>query len=317
MRGSNNQNNRALAEAVKKITPSLGHYSISDEAGVEHYACEGGGAIPSIKVRSYRALVKVVGFFKYNYGPVLFRGQASCRRTLIPSGYRNATAPADTDKRIDKFIQHVRDKGLVDYMNDQRMRATTEPLLQHYGLRTRWIDLVDSIPHALFFALNRCVQSPYSKKQMTFVPSDKAYGSLLLVRTGTMKTTRIGGKTLHGVWSSDTGLRICDLRIEKPGTALRPHSQHAFLCTKTKKGTPGVDLWPHVIAHIFFDVSEAKSWIGGDALSREALFPGPKWDQVYGSLLGAPAQRHYAEFKQSVDPTFDVDFVADYDFCHF
>ena len=52
----------------------------------------------------------------------------------------------------------INDPSTVD--NEPIHKLATEPLLQHYGIETRWLDVVDSVPHALFFATHQLVASP-------------------------------------------------------------------------------------------------------------------------------------------------------------
>lgn len=232
---------------------------------------------PCLRVRSYRALVRVAGYFKYNaHGNVLFRGQTRCFGSMRASLHRGETPPSD--RVIDAFLNRYRAALNVDM--EPKQRLTTEPLLQHYGLNTRWLDVVDSLPHALFFATHTlCTgQAPNTD---TYAPSLEDEGFLYVLDLGQLKHKTIAGEEVVG-YSRSKNLAVVDLRALKPSNALRPHAQHGLLIRATSSET---DLWPSLVARIAVPTQEARQWITSASLEREALFPPRVWDNIYETLL--------------------------------
>jgi hypothetical protein len=264
---------------------------------------------PCIMVQSYRSLIRVVGYFLYNYaGRIALRGQTRCYRTLLPSAHRGlGSAPAG----LDGFLSRYRAAISVD--TKAREAITTEPLLQHYGLRTRWMDFVDSVPHALFFACHRFVISSDSTPASplhTFVPSLDSHGFIYIMSLGDIVPVReSSGSSVRGVWSNADGVLMCDLRQAKPSIALRPHAQHGLL---VRPPDTQPDLWPRLIARIAVPTRAARSWIiGSEALSYEALFPPPPWDGIYGQLL-SPRFRDFLERERGAGVDYGA--ISRYDF---
>lgn len=175
-------------------------------------------------------------------------------------------------------------------------RVTTEPLLQHYGLRTRWLDVVDSVPHALFFATHDYVDSTAKAGTKTYIPSVAEWSYVYLIEVSELDpwVSPDSGTTAPGIWWSASRARVCDLRQAKPSHALRPHAQHGMLV----RPPPGrLSLCDHVVARLAVRVREARTWLGnGLGTCREGLFPPTRWDAVYGTLLAEPAQAAFSSF---------------------
>ena len=137
-----------------------------------------------VKVESYEALIQVLGYLKFNCdGPVYFRGQSRHYTSSLKNIYADLPiASAMRSKmmkypeirlRIYGYIQAAcnwRDKSYFcndtliadirakDYSQDHLLGSDVplyafEPFLQHYGLATRWLDITDSLPYALFFSV--------------------------------------------------------------------------------------------------------------------------------------------------------------------
>lgn len=146
-------------------------------------------------VSDINALIQAIGYLKFiTDGKVYFRGQSRIyenqgRIFPLPSLLRrsvwkntsvdekDAAAVDDAARdRIYKIISlagewpaslDVRNcKERILLQNDTMMGNdnlacwdvplyTVEPLLQHYGMETRWLDLTESLPYALFFGLVR------------------------------------------------------------------------------------------------------------------------------------------------------------------
>jgi hypothetical protein len=264
-------------------------------------------------VKSYAALVRVVGYVKYmSSSNVLMRGQTNCYGCMKPSAYRNTTA-RQIDDEVEKFLSHFRKKTGFD--PDPIHQVSTEALLQHYGIRTRWLDLVDSLAHALFFAAYEM-----SKREGTYSfkgkEGDFAYVHLIdcgtdrdLAAVKVLDGLRIVNTA--GVWETTDGFALCDLRRAKSSKALRPHAQHGYLCRPPRGES---DLWTRVLLRIAFSPEQARSWLGnGAALSPEELFPDAKNDRVYGKLLSSEVRSVFEEYSKQTQ-TIDLGEIFEFSF---
>jgi hypothetical protein len=128
---------------------------ISEYASLEPVAAVGCNVY---HVRKPSVLVQAAGYLKHlrakspHNKSVYFRGQSKLYPTLPPSLYRGLTKPDARDQRDAKmqvFLKRVRKEQKVLRAVDEHIR---EPLLQHYGFKTRWLDVVDNVWVALWFA---------------------------------------------------------------------------------------------------------------------------------------------------------------------
>lgn len=294
-------------QIIKKLLDSQPHLKIS--AKTVSHPVKGAGRIPLIEVDDYLALVRICGYFKYNIGEgILYRGQVNLYPNLQPSIFRSNK---QTPKQLENMIKELRNFGVIDSnkisaKSIPQKDLSTEPTLQHYGIETRWVDLVDSIPHAIFFATNKCTKSSITTGKSTFVPSISEYGHLYLISTGNRRKPVKPG--INGIWKTETGLTICDLRTAKPSRVLRPHAQHGLLIRGAKTET---DYFSRVISIIRFKTKLAANWIDGAAFSRETMIPNPTEDPTYAQLTGDIMKRFIAAFPQYEKflnvPTYDFD----------
>ena len=272
--------NRKLFENAKALkTSTQGHRHLANEISSHQHE-----RAPCVFVSSYRALIRSVGYFKYNsHTSLLLRGQPRCYGTMTASLHRRASPPSDRD--VDLFLRRYRIALSVDGNPADQM--STEPLLQHYGIATRWLDVVDSVPHALFFATHVLVPSPSRAGTLTYAPSREKYGYIYLLDTGTQRLVRKAGRGIVGLTRGSSGLLIADLRKLKPSLALRPHAQHGLL---VRAMTGNIDLWDRLVARIAVPTTVARRWIEAPAFDPEELFPAKAWDGVFGHLVSAKMQ---------------------------
>lgn len=243
------------------------------------------GQANAIEVKSYRALARVIGYHWYrSENAVLLRGQVECYGSLRASACR---APAEgwTGLGLDAFCERFRRDTGLDVGGGEK--HSTEPLLQHYGIKTRWLDFVDSIPHALYFATHAQVPSPFTAGHQTYLAAPAGRGVIYIVDAGKLSQLSEDGVGVPGLFQTDWGGVVCDLRRAKPALALRPHAQHGWL-VRASDAAP--DLWGRLILKVVFDVEAALRWLGGgESLAREAMFPPPAWDGMFKFLLGKKA----------------------------
>ncbi|WP_084763910.1 FRG domain-containing protein [Knoellia subterranea] len=174
-------------------------------------------------------------------------------------------------------------------------RAAVEPLLQHYGVATRWIDAVDNIWVALWFACHEQVtKNGYayhlkrSRETEAARTSHVPYAYVYMLETGTLASTNVPGYDI----SEET--RLIDLRYCVPSIYLRPHAQHGVLLAR-RRLSPRPDAINNSLDHAVAGVirvrlSNALDWLGDGALTNHfTLFPPAVHDVGYRRLMSGPS----------------------------
>lgn len=162
--------------------------------------------------------------------------------------------------------------------------------MQHYGIRTTWIDLVDNIWVALWFSLMDC----YSESGGAFLhfdprrPAENEFGYILLVSVeesgkGRRKGFLLGRRT-----------ETVDLRVAAPSIFIRPHAQHGLLfrpiaaSPQSDGAVRPLDYSSFIRGIVRFSVEDGIRWLGtGEAHSVRGLFPPPFYDSGYKILLNS------------------------------
>lgn len=241
-----------------------------------------------------QALVMAAGYLKFTHAQdngegIYLRGQRKLYGSLVPSLYRNVATQVGRAKghaSLADVVDQYRESGKIfggfgSYAH--------EPLLQHYGVSTTWIDLVDNVWVALWFA---CHQARIAGKRHEFLhfearqPDGKDdYAYVLLVGADLTKRDRTKPGYFNG-----PNTELVDLRVAAPSVFLRPHAQHGLLFRK--KGVPGgnraADYADQIRGVIRVDLSRAVDWLGqGRMTDVHSLFPPPYYDCGYQILLDA------------------------------
>lgn len=245
-------------------------------------------------VTNPHALTQAAGYLKFIEGPakrgVYFRGQRKLYGMLSPTLYRGIVTQEAQSRRA-KALRHA----CVSIARENKIFAQIppeahEPLLQHYGLNTSWLDLVDNIWIALWFACHQAKAVGPSGRFLHFErrnPEDERepFAYILLVAADLVPSEPF----VPGLWRG-TSTELVDLRVSAPSIFLRPHAQHGVLFRMRGNGVMRpVDYAPQVVDTIRIDLRHALRWLGDAAtLSTHALFPPPFYDQGYGFLLERP-----------------------------
>jgi hypothetical protein len=162
-----------------------------------------------------------------------------------------------------------------------------EPLLQHYGIRSRWIDVVDNVWVALWFACHTVhgtgPRGEYLHFERRPVQEDgkDSFAYILLLETGNDPVVH------HPGLVEDKDTQAIDLRVACPSTFLRPHAQHGLLIRKKSAAKMLVMDYSDVVAGIVrVALRDAFAWLGdGVLLTSHVLFPPPVYDFGYRDLL--------------------------------
>lgn len=289
--------------------------TIHDTMFIKQHTFSCGHKAPIFEVNTMHALNQIIGHAKFNnrdYGRVLYRGQCGLYETLLPALIRNnipsmSTASIETiTKRISNQLKRIIDDNKLP--NELKINNDTqetkewkvEAVLQHYGIPTRFIDLVDNHWVALWMGLHHIEEIKnlfsYYRYQERIIPYAEAipvvprlieekeiYQYILLVAFPN------GEFQAPGISMTDKHI-IVDLRQALPSTFLRPHAQHA-LVAKVKENRIDVDksyydFAENVVGIIRIRIDRSHNWIGsGQLLTQDNLFPPTAYDNGYDILL--------------------------------
>lgn len=257
-----------------------------------------------LHVREYSAFVQVLGKLKYLFAGadkargtkmgVAFRGQVKGYGDhMIPSLYRGVRTDKERETR-ERYLK-AKIKRSVEYFEQLKKLddSVVEALFQQYGVDTSWIDAVDNVWIALWFACHRaecCLQGrsihyvrrdPNKERPHVRYAYIVVFGYPESLLTGSRRTRIGSGHVLKD------GVEYIDLRLAVPSQFVRPHAQHGLMLRQYlgKKDTKK-DYRDLVQAIIRIDLEDALRWLGeGEAISLGALFPSPLHDAGYQGLL--------------------------------
>ena len=157
------------------------------------------------------------------------------------------------------------------------------PILQHYGIQTPWIDLVDNIYIAIWFATHR--SSRRENGFVEFVKSEVNHGWIYFFET-------------------TIGVRYYDLREHHSSLSLRLHVQHGISATRTDGfwDTSNRFLDEFVIAKV--KIPNDEPWLLTDKLfTTQYLFPPVYLDNTYKYLQ----RKKFKELIEVINTKYDLD----------
>lgn len=252
---------------------------------------------------------QVIGHAKFNnqsYGNVYYRGECTLHPSLKPSLFRKGKNTEKATERISQLIQRfVNDtymqKELKIVPGDfETSKCKIEGMLQHYGVPTRFIDVVDNHWIALWMGLNKTEKPKqynqyyhYTERSIPLVElakGDPVSDELLFQYVLLIAVPFSNSRTFTGIQSSADYIEV-DLRQALPSTFLRPHAQHGLVLRRkvhhpTDYGTDAYDMAPAVIGIIKIRIDKVHEWMGnGELLTQNNLFPPPAYDYGFDLLL--------------------------------
>ncbi|WP_404352661.1 FRG domain-containing protein [Phycicoccus jejuensis] len=270
-----------------------------------------------LAVDALHELLQVVGYLKYlrGSGAVMLRGQTSLYSTLDPSLYRGLKVNrTNRDSIIGGFIQttspwsctHADHAPVlctekVPQLPSSRRgllasgtpRYAAEGLLQHYGIRTRWLDFVDNVWVALWFACHDFVRAGRFVHVVRRVP---VTGSEYAYLVGVVVDGPLVEKA-PGLFRSEGEAHLLDLRRAVPSFYLRPHAQHGWLLRPWMN-----DPRNFTTINIRVDLGVALNWLGsGQLLSAFGMYPPASVDVGYRTLLQNVDTMNIPEVLGSID----------------
>lgn len=255
--------------------------------------------IPCLFVENLPVLMQVIGYAKYISDDknikVYYRGQGNIHGSLKPTLFRGASN-GDTSRRgkqkrlIDFFRENsVGDGSRITGKSFSGIEWNTfEALIQHYGISTTWIDVVDNIWIAIWFATHQVNVSSKDPRYVQYSlrkKGNKKYGYILLICNVDIQNHLTEHK-FHDV--NDIEFKyssVIDLRNKVPSYFIRPHAQHG-LSLRPKDFSGNRDYKDHIFGVVAFNIESALSWLGVSELTKVGyMFPPPPFDDGYLELL--------------------------------
>lgn len=206
---------------------------------------------PMFYITDYRGLALSTGIVRYILSKslikrrIFYRGQEQ-NWPLRPSLYRfceNKQEVCEAEEWLEKALDCIRDVFDKEGTDDLR-----EALAQHYSLKTRYIDVVDHIQTALWFAYD------HVKKAGERSRKDESVGYIQVIAIPEKDAT------------------IYDLR-EKPSEWLRPHIQQGF-SVKMKYPEKNLgDISQYIVMTLIINRENLRRWSNYDNIPRDYFYP--------------------------------------------
>jgi hypothetical protein len=252
--------------------------------------------IPVITATNFHVLNRIVGYAKYINGPegnIYFRGQSELYDACFPSLLRGITRQGGLQTRGSKLkvlLKMIKEQvHALSQVDDEFL----EPLMQHYGIATRWIDLVDNVWVALWFGLHdyRSVyhrhkssqSNPYLRDYVHVAKRKAGYLYLLLIHSDAVQNSKPG-------YYVGKETKVVDLRTACTSIFLRPHAQHGLLVFSRGSNLADHDYYKRTVGIVKIAVPDALAWIGeGNLLTHANMYPSPVFDTGYHFLLDSVA----------------------------
>ena len=287
---------------------------ISNNLSIAHAAKEGtytfscGHTVPIYEAYTVHALNQLIGYAKFlnkNYGNVYYRGECRLHDSLKPSLYRKGKNVETATARLTALLKKIySDSYMSNELKINRNKIDVEKnkieaMLQHYGIPTRFIDVVDNHWIALWMGLNyiehikqvhtyyHYVERIVSVLDLTSDSKEKDFYQYILLITIPFSSKKLSS----GIEESSNFMQI-DLRQALPSLFQRPHAQHGLVIRKKRHeedmpiGMDAYDLASSVIGVVKIRIDRAKEWLGrGTLLTQNNLFPSPAYDYGYDLFL--------------------------------
>ncbi len=240
-----------------------------------------GNKVPIYTIETINDLIQYIGYGKYKNcktEKVFIRGQIDTYNyTLVPSLYRQVLKTERTAQSFYQMVNQVLKLKSFEKFPKTVLTAT----LQHYGIKTPQIDVVDNLWIALWFAANEFHGTIInSTEHLVVTPSSQKYGYIYLIASDAIYTTEKEGR---GTYKGDKTTLI-DLRSALPSYYLRPHAQHAYMLMKNNYSER--DYSDLVVGIAKKPIDKINKWIGNtELLSVNTLFPSAYYDFGYQILL--------------------------------
>lgn len=238
-----------------------------------------GKDVPMYLIGNIYDLTQFIGYAKYvncKDSRVFLRGQTKLHGgKMVPSLFRDTKKQTLILENFNKQINQILKNRDFEKFNKHILAGT----LQHYGIKSPQIDVVDNLWVALWFAANEFHSTLIgSHEHLVASDSKEDYGYIILLASDATTEGKVSG-TFEGELT-DT----IDLRRSLPSYYLRPHAQHAFMLRK--KAEDFSDYSDLIVGIAKIPTKLISGWIGNtELLSVGGLFPAAYYDSGYEILL--------------------------------
>lgn len=251
------------------------------DISVERISLSCGDEINVYTLKSVHDINQFIGYGKYinkSNGNVYMRGQTELYNgAMIPSLYRGKNKFESITTNYNKKICDAISGN--KYFNEFD-RSVFEPLVQHYGIKTPYIDIVDNVWVALWFALHQAKNTIIdSHEYIYYYENTNEYSYIVLMISDALEES----PSIQGVYTGRE-TTLVDLRKALPSYYLRPHAQHAYMLRKNEK-------YPNDYSDLIVGIAKIPTqlgikWLGtNDFLTLSSLFPAAYFDTGYSLML--------------------------------
>ena len=286
---------------------------------VEQYAFSNGKTVPIYEVHTVHGLNQIIGYAKFNnsnYGNVFYRGECKLHQSLIPSLFRGCKHACEKTRTLNVLLhliltdERLRHELKLNEASPEKQEIKIEGMLQHYGIPTRYIDVVDNHWIALWMGLHK-IQSlknigkyyHYGKRELPLpemlcgneTDMNALYQYILLIAVPDERVNNGDGIEIMD------NMIVVDLRKALPSIFLRPHAQHGLVLRNRgidSNKASFYDISNNVIGILKIRIDRTNEWLGnGQLLTQDNLFPSPGYDYGYDLLLSRNDIFSFTEFE--------------------
>jgi hypothetical protein len=221
-----------------------------------------------LDIQSPNVLAEFVSFCKVplRYGgmKVVFRGESQFHKRLVPSLYRRSRSVAVRQRRFAAYRDAL--AALPRLLRGTRFRKDNlGAVLQHYGLKTPWVDVVDDLSIAIWFALHSARRTD---RGWLYGKSEESHGWIVFL-------------------ACNQDLQLSNLRSQHSSRNSRCHAQQAYSLARRDDSASYcnscADLTDLVIARV--RIPNRDDWhLSGFRYSQDYFFPDDEIDNTYRQL---------------------------------
>ena len=246
---------------------------------------------PFITIEHPTALAAFFAFCngQSTYARVYLRGSTDCYDTAYPSLFRGLPQNQHVREQTKRWraYKHVLQR-FQELKGRRWRRKDLGPVLQHYGIKTPWLDVVRNLYSAIWFATHELKNSGLDGLAR---PATNDYGWISFYR--------------RKVPATDRPLLVNDISARHSSLHLRPHVQHGaslgMQSDDDESPDPFQDFNRFRIAQI--RIPNSKKWkLSGYTASTAFMFPPPALDDSF-RRLSVPAVQ---DILNDASTTFDV-----------
>jgi len=252
---------------------SLMEKFIKDRSNLESYSAlkyERGAPRPYLFIEQPEMLAGFAGYLKVQCFKKAPGSKVFCRGQIndypsIPSLLRGKDLTDEHLKLRLAAYDKLACKAKILYNASRFQQENIHPIFQHYGLKTPWLDLVDNVFVAIWFATKKFYNEKNGNKAH-YKTSRKKFGHIYF-------------------YSTSPKTKYFDLREGHSSLSLRLHAQHGISMTRNDDewSVANRSLDDHLVATVKFP--NIKEWRpDGKIFSTRFLFPSADLDNTYKYL---------------------------------